>query len=278
MDINSLSDYEKAQIENFLNRSEIIDAIVSKDWDEIFIQHQFSSYKTLIRQILQDTGLVTPQEILESLPYIPAFLFNYDLEITKVNIPDNIKFIEYQAFNRCAKLTSVTIGQGVRTIASTAFANCPNLEEIIFQNTPLNTIGLGAFAYANKLKNIELPNTLENIESRAFVDTGITELRLPSSLISLGSQAFAGMPFLREITISDKIIQLPFQAFMNCKQLENITLPRSLNVIADRVFENCTSLSKIIYEGSKEEWESISKYSDWKTGMNRDVEIIYLNK
>ena len=49
MDINSLSDYEKAQIENFLNRSEIIDAIVSKDWDEIFIQHSFSTYRTLIR-------------------------------------------------------------------------------------------------------------------------------------------------------------------------------------------------------------------------------------
>ena len=38
MDINSLSDYEKGQSENFLNRSEIIDAIVSKDWDEIFLQ------------------------------------------------------------------------------------------------------------------------------------------------------------------------------------------------------------------------------------------------
>lgn len=49
MNINSLSNYEKAQIENFLNRSEIIDAILSKDWDEIFIQHEFSSYKTLIR-------------------------------------------------------------------------------------------------------------------------------------------------------------------------------------------------------------------------------------
>ena len=49
MDINSLSNYEKAQIENFLNRSEIIDAILSKDWDKIFIQQQFSSYKTLIR-------------------------------------------------------------------------------------------------------------------------------------------------------------------------------------------------------------------------------------
>ena len=142
----------------------------------------------------------------------------------------------------------------------------------------MKTIGLGAFAYANKLKNIELPDTLENIESRAFIDTGITELRLPSSLISLDSQAFAGMQFLREIIISDKIIRLPFQAFMNCKQLENITLPRSLNIIDNRVFENCTSLSKIIYKGSKEEWESIYKYPDWKTGMNKYAEIIYLNK
>ena len=103
-------------------------------------------------------------------------------------------------------------------------------------------------------------------------------MRLPSSLISLDSQAFARMPFLREITISDKIIQLPFQAFVNCKQLENITLPRSLNVIADRVFQNCTALSKIIYKGSKEEWESIYKYPDWKTGMNNYAEIIYLSK
>ena len=278
MNINSLSIYEKAQIENFLNRSEIIDAILSKDWDEIFIQHSVSLLNTSIRQILQDAGLVTPQELLESLPYIPGFLFYRDLEITKVNIPDNIKFIEYQAFNQCAKLTSVTIGQGVRSISSTAFRNCSDLKEIIFQNTPLKTVGLGAFAYANKLKNIELPNTLENIESRAFIDTGITELRLPSSLISLDSQAFAGMKFLREITISDKIIRLPFQAFMNCEQLENIALPKSVSVIDNRVFENCISLSKIIYEGSKEEWESIYKYPDWNRGMNQDVEIIYLNK
>lgn len=103
-------------------------------------------------------------------------------------------------------------------------------------------------------------------------------MRLPSSLISLDSQAFADMQFLREITIPDKILRLPFRGFMNCKQLENITLPRSLNVIDDRVFENCTSLSKIIYKGSKEEWKSIYKYPDWNTGMNQDVEIIYLSK
>lgn len=103
-------------------------------------------------------------------------------------------------------------------------------------------------------------------------------MRLPSSLISLDSQAFAGMPFLREITISDKIIRLPFQAFVNCKQLENITLPRSLNIIDNRVFENCTALNKIIYKGSKEEWKSIYKFPDWNTEMNQDVEIIYLNK
>lgn len=278
MDINFLSKYEKAQIENFLNRSEIIDAILSKDWNDIFTQHSLSLCNTIVRQIFQDAGLVTPQEILESLSYIPAFLFSRDLEITQINIPDNIKSIDYQAFNQCEKLTSVTIGQGVRTIASTAFGNCSDLKEIIFQNTALKTIGLGAFAYANKLKNIELPNTLENIESRAFIDTAITELRLPSSLISLDSQAFANMQFLREITIPDKIIRLPFQGFMNCKQLENITLPRSLNVIDNKVFENCTSLSKIIYEGSKEEWELIYKYPDWNTGMNQDVEIIYLNK
>lgn len=278
MDINSLSNYEKAQIENFLNKSKIIDAILSKDWDEIFIQHSLSLLNTSIRQILQDAGLVTPQEILESLPYIPSFLFHRDLEITQIDIPANIKSIDYQAFNQCAKLTSVTIRQGVRSISSTAFGNCSDLEEIIFQNTPLKAIGLGAFAHANKLKNIELPNTLENIESRAFIDTGITELRLPSSLISLDSQAFENMQFLREITIPDKIIRLPFRAFMNCRQLENITLPRSLDVIDHRVFENCISLSKIIYEGSKEEWESIYKYPDWNTGMNKYAEIIYLNK
>lgn len=36
MDINSLSGYEKAEIETFLNRAEVIDAISNRDWNEIF--------------------------------------------------------------------------------------------------------------------------------------------------------------------------------------------------------------------------------------------------
>lgn len=278
MDINSLSGYEKAEIETFLNRAEVIDAISNRDWNEIFTQQQLSLRCTLIRQLFQDAGLVTQEELLASLPYIPAFLFNNDSEITEINIPDAIKSIDYQAFNRCAKLTSVTIGQGVTSISSTAFANCPNLKEVTFQNTPLRTIGLGAFAYDIKLKNLELPSTLEKIEARPFSYTSITELKLPSSLISLDSQAFAEMSFLKEITIPNKIIRLPFQAFNNDVQLETVTLPRSLNIIDNSVFRNCTSLNKIIYEGSEKEWDLITKYPNWNMDMTKDVEIIYLDK
>lgn len=65
------------------------------------------------------------------------------LELTSVNISDNVKTIENSAFADNAHLTNVTIGKGVETIGDGSFQNTPLSSVTVPDN--VKTIGKRAF-------------------------------------------------------------------------------------------------------------------------------------
>ena len=56
--------------------------------------------------------------------------------------------------------------------------------------------------------------------------------------------------------------------------IEEITLPNTIQNIKGLSFVGCTSLSKIIYNGTVEEWNSIEKEENW---INKNILIVCTN-
>ena len=90
-------------------------------------------------------------------------------------------------FNGSGNITKVNFGPKVRHIGENAFYQCFYLREVNF-NEGLLTIGAHAF-YMDYLPNITLPSTLTSIGYRAFAETGVTSLFIPSS-VTVMEEAF----------------------------------------------------------------------------------------
>ena len=56
--------------------------------------------------------------------------------------------------------------------------------------TENNVIGQGMFYECAKLRAIELPTTVTAIKSTAFASTGLVEVDIPNSVLSVGGDAF----------------------------------------------------------------------------------------
>ena len=59
-------------------------------------------------------------------------------------------------------------------------------------------------------------------------------------------------------------------AFSSCKGLTSITISEGVTSIDDSAFSYCTSLKTINYTGTEEQWNAISKGTNWnyETSLN----------
>ena len=89
------------------------------------------------------------------------------------------------------------------------------------------------------------------------------ELVIPDSVTRIGSDAFSGCTGLTSITIPDSVTSIGNSAFWNCTGLTSITIPDSVTSIGNYAFYNCSSLTSITFQGTKAQWNAISKGSSW---------------
>ncbi len=75
-----------------------------------------------------------------------------------------------------------------------------NLRKLVLPEG-LKTIGSHVFIGGNNLTEVVLPSTLTEIGLYAFESTGVSSLKLPASLVSIGHGAFSDCQNLSEITV-----------------------------------------------------------------------------
>ena len=105
---------------------------------------------------------------------------------------------------------------------------------------------VGAFALNQTIQTVNLPDFIKNIGTYSFYDSSLSEITLPSSLTSIGDDAFEDCISLTSITLPDSLTSIGGSAFDGCTSLTGITLPSSLTSIGDRVFEGCSNLQPSI--------------------------------
>ena len=209
--------------------------------------------------------------------------------------------IDDYAFSGCTGLTSVTIGNSVTSIGGYAFQRCTGLTTVNWNATActsagrfdypifkdcsnLATVNIGdnvttipsyAFFGCRGLTSITIPDSVTSIGEGAFADcTGLTSITIPDSVTSIGGAAFYNCSGLTSITIPNSVTSIGDGAFYGCTDLITVTIPDSVTSIGGYAFVGCTSLTSITFNGTKAQWNAISKGSDWKVGVPSTCKVV----
>ncbi len=121
-------------------------------------------------------------------------VFSTCYALKEIKFPAKIKYIAPSSFYNCKALESVVIPEGVTEIRRVAFNTCEALKTITLPST-LETIGDGAFGGCKSLAifNGNFSN-IKSIGEEGFFDCAFTEFAIPNSLENVGSRAFACTP------------------------------------------------------------------------------------
>lgn len=164
-----------------------------------------------------------------------------------LSFDDDVTGIGSSAFYYSTGMTEVFIPDSVKTIGYDAFANCRDLLHFEMPNS-VETLVQFAFMYCTSLSSITLSNSLTQIKFSTFLNcTNLSSIIIPSGITTIGDND-----------------NWPLGVFANCQSLSSVTLPSTITDLCGSLFSGCSSLETIIYQGTKSQWYTINKHSEWR--------------
>ena len=75
--------------------------------------------------------------------------------------------------------------------------------------------------------------------------SNLASITIPSSVTSIGSEAFSCCYSFTSITIPNSVKSIQYSTFRGCTGLTSITIPESVTSIGKGVFKECSELSNV---------------------------------
>ena len=111
------------------------------------------------------------------------------LSLDDIIIPENVTTIGNEAFNGCEKLNKITFPAAVTKVGSGAFGKCKTLSAIFFPDS-VNILGSYICSECSALKKVRLPAQITSIPVGMFEKSGLEEIYIPKTVVSVGKKAF----------------------------------------------------------------------------------------
>ncbi len=235
-----------------------------KDTNKNFIIEDgavYSADKKKLVLLLDDTeGEHTVEEGIECIGTYAFFQCN---KLTSVICPKSLKRIDDRAFETIPYLCniefngdSVELGDNVfgsntlRTLELPANFECDgslpeSLEKVSFNGGGKIVIGPGAFEDCRMLEEVVFPEDSKEIyiKEKAFANTNIEKVFLPSCVKKVGKSAFENCSKLTSVVI-DTDAEIDESAFRINNSLEKVVFKR-VGKLESKVFSNCKKIKEI---------------------------------
>lgn len=192
-------------------------------------------------------------------------------------LPDSVKIVGDSAFSGCKALINLVLGSGVTEIGERAFEKCTGLSIAVLGGLDLNredllgasslqVIGSYAFSGCTSLKEITIPDSVEEIKLYAFRSSALWEsaagavyagnwlvgfqkdslfgsLAIKENTVGIADYAFYNAERMTSVTIPDSVKTIGRSAFYKCASLTSAVLPQELTEIKDYTFYHCDELT-----------------------------------
>jgi hypothetical protein len=108
---------------------------------------------------------------------------------------------------------------------------------------------------------------IKEVATNTFVNcSGLTLVRLSENTVKLGASSFQNCTKLKTFISGKSLETIDDSAFSGCSSLRLVYLNKGLKSISSNAFRNCPELTMIKFRGTIDEWNSISKASNWHNG------------
>jgi len=216
-----------------------------------------SSITSIREWTFGECDALTSISIPSSVTSIGDYAFGSCTSLLSVSIPSSVTSIGRNAFNRCFSLTSITIPSSVTSIGDGAFSDCtvlktcivdegnPNyssVDDVLFNKDRTKLIS----CLNQELTEYVIPSSVTSIGNNAFYAcSALTSITIPSSVTSIGNGAFSSCSALTSITIPSSVTSIENSTFFECSSLTSLTIPSLVTSIGGYAFFECSSLTSI---------------------------------
>lgn len=168
--------------------------------------------------------------------------------LRNISLPDSLTYIPDKMFLGCYYLYTVKFPEKLISIGDTAFSNCYALKSIVL---PEGLISIGRYAFStcgpcvlyagyydcDNFTSITLPSTLQSIGENAFYYCqSLGSITIPDNVTCIEKYTFAHCNSLSKAVISENIASISSDAFFYCKNLQTITFKWNAPTINSNTF------------------------------------------
>lgn len=202
---------------------------------------------TLVAEnVFSDCEKLSDVKLSADMSSIPYGMFENDVSLKNISIPNGIKTIGKYSFNKSGLSGTLTLAATITEIDEYAFRMCP-IEKLDISNLKdLETIRHGVFSACTSLTEVVWPQNADKFHivngfdgCSALNDNTIASL--PESVTTIVENAFARCGF-KEITIPASIVTIEKNAFDYCNTLSDVAFEKDSRLESISGFSQCYSL------------------------------------